>query len=116
MPRSGYVSLHAYPVLCALTWADVMPAGSSSSGAVWHGSEDNLQFAIQFKFLLQYDDCLDVCGLCHAQGSEAADIHVQLLLPLCVAHNWQCHWECAQCIVFSVHWGGLVADMHVGRS
>ena len=46
----------------------------------------------QLQFLLWYDNCLDMHGLCCARGSGVADMHAWLL-DLCIACDRGCCWE-----------------------
>ena len=76
---------------CVLTWADMVLAAAVVLSGVAVGTICN--FTMQLRFLQQYDNCLDMSGLCHAWGSGVADMCVQLL-DLCIACNWGHHWEC----------------------
>ena len=46
-----------------------MSSADKPPGAAWTRAQMICNFAMQLKFLLQYDDCLDMPGLCCAWGS-----------------------------------------------
>ena len=79
---TGWAMLaHMHVLLCVLTWADMILAVVAVLFGMVVGTICN--FMMQLKFLLQYDNCLDMHCLCCVQGSSYALFQMEPWTQVC---------------------------------